>query len=52
MSMKLPENIRKKIEEALKQGKMVVLHPEASKKIPRTERVEPVDWPPAPKEKK
>ena len=49
MSMKLPENIRKQIEEAVKQGKMVIIHPNASKKIKKTNQVEPVDWPPAPK---
>ena len=49
MSVKLPENIRKQIEEAIKQGKMVIIHPEATKKTKKTERVEPIDWPPAPK---
>lgn len=47
--MSFPEDVRRKIEEALKKGKLVVIHPEASKKTPKTSRVEPVDYPPPPK---
>ena len=47
-SKALPEDVRKRIEGAIKQGKLVVLHPNATKIIKRTDRVEPIDYPKAP----
>ena len=43
-----PEDVRKRIEEALKQGKLVVLHPNATKIIKKTDKVEPIDYPKTP----
>ena len=44
--MPFPKEIRKRIEEAVRQGKLVVIHPQASKKVGKSPRVEPIDYPP------
>jgi len=46
--MSVPEDVAKKIEEALRQGKLVILHPEASKHF-SGDRVVTIDYPPPPK---
>jgi len=43
--MPFPEHVRKRIEEAVKQGKLVVIHPQATKRVGRSSRVEPIDYP-------
>ena len=43
--MPFPEHIRKRIEEAVRQGKLVVIHPQASRKVGKSPRVEPIDYP-------
>ena len=45
--MSFPEDVRKRVEEAVKQGKLVIVHPRASK-IFKGDRVEVIDYPKTP----
>ena len=42
--MKLPEDVRQKIREEVSKGKVVVIHPEASRKF-RGARIAAIDYP-------